>query len=342
MPSRSYIAPGLVLSLNPVFSAATLDLQNDLRAIGYFAGPVDGVFGGVTRRCVSALQYDLMNNDGQSSAKDGDAPVAVKSYNNGSVISLTGVVDQGLAACIAAMMDDPNFPKIPFSANPEDDNQEALTAVGEAAASKVPLPFLLQILTQESGQRQFQVPSSSNRDNFVTVGLDHNNLDNPTVVTSRGYGIGQFTLFHHPPTAAEMAGVVSDATLNVASAISVLREKFDEFVVGPVSTAQDRIAEHGTTPLRICRYAPGDPKYMTDCANCCKAAGSFTIVAGQTPVYAGAPINYDTTQYHRGNYSDVPVRANIPCDWPYAIRRYNGSGVDSYDYQAEVLMRIVQ
>jgi peptidoglycan hydrolase-like protein with peptidoglycan-binding domain len=342
MPSRSYIAPGLVLSLNPVFSTTTLDLQRDLRAIGYFAGPVDGVFGGMTRRCVIALQFDLMRNDGQSTAKDGNAPVAVKSYNNGSVTSLTGVVDQGLAACIAAMVDDSNFPKIPFSANPADDNQHALTAVGEAAASKVPLPFLLQILTQESGQRQFQVPSSSNRDNFVTVGLDHNDETNPTVVTSRGYGIGQFTLFHHPPTAEEVAGVVSNAMLNAGAAISVLREKFDEFVIGPASTAQDRIAEHGTAPLRACRYAPDDAKYMKDCANCCKAAGSLTIIAGQTPVYAGAQMNYGTTQYHRGNYSDVPVRANIPCDWPYAIRRYNGSGIDSYDYQAEVLTRIVQ
>jgi peptidoglycan hydrolase-like protein with peptidoglycan-binding domain len=342
MPSRSYIAPGLVLSLNPVFSTTTLDLQRDLRAIGYFPGPVDGVFGGMTRRCVIALQYDLMHNDGQSTAKDGNAPVAVKSYNSGSVFSLSGVVDQGLAACIATMVDDANFPKIPFSQNPADDNRDALSAVAEAAASRVPVPFLSQILIQESGQRQFQVPSNSNRDNFVTIGLDHNDEANPAVVTSRGYGIGQFTLFHHPPTADEVAGVVSNAMLNAGAAISVLREKFDEFIIGPITTAQDRIAEHGTSPLRACKYAPGDPKYMNDCANCCKAAGSFTIVAGQTPVYAGAQMNYDTTQYHRGNYSDVPIRANIPCDWPYAIRRYNGAGVDSYNYQAEVLTRIVQ
>jgi hypothetical protein len=134
--------------------------------------------------------------------------------------------------------------------------------------------------------------------------------------------------------------VVSNAMLNAGAAISVLREKFDAFVVGPASTAQDRIVEHGMSPLRACRYAPDDAKYMKDCANCCKAAGTFTVIAGQTPVYAGAPTNYGTTQYHGGNYAEVPVRANIPCDWPYAIRRYNGSGIDSYDYQAEVLTRI--
>jgi hypothetical protein len=31
------------------------------------------------------------------------------------------------------------------------------------------------------------------------------------------------------------------------------------------------------------------------------------------------------------------VRAEIPCDWPYAVRRYNGSGINSYHYQVRIL-----
>jgi peptidoglycan hydrolase-like protein with peptidoglycan-binding domain len=342
MSSRSYISPGLVLTLNPVFSQRTQDLQRDLRALGYFAGPVDGVFGNITRKGILALQYDLVKNNGASTGNDGSAPVAVRSYNNGTVTALTGVVDQGLAACIAAMLDDERFPKLPFSADPSGQNKQALAEVAQAASSKAPLPFLLQILAQESGQRHFQIPEGSNLDNFVTVGLDHNNEATPVPITSHGYGIGQFTLFHHPPRPEEIAGVVSNALLNVGAAISMFRAKFDNFVVGPTDTAADRLQEHGTAPLRECRYAPGDALYMNDCTNCCRAAGTFDIVAGVTPVYAGAQLNYDTTQYHRGNYTDVPVRAKIPCDWPYAIRRYNGSGVNSYDYQAEVLLRIAQ
>ena len=340
MSSRSYISPGLVLSLNPVFSQTTQDLQRDLRALGYFAGPVDGVFGNITRKGVLALQYDLMNNNGSGS--DGNAPVALKSYNNGCVRSMTGVVDQGLASCIAAMLDDGSFPKLPFSLDPSIDNQQALQAVTAAAESKVPVPFLMQILAQESGQRHYQVPQGPNQDNFVTVGLDHNNEMTPVPITSRGYGIGQVTLFHHPPRQEEIAGVVSNAALNAGAAIAMLRTKFDRYVNGPVDRAEDRIAEHGSSPLRECRYAPGDALYMRDCRNCCRAAGTFNIVAGVTPVYFGAQANYGTTQYHEGAYSDVPVRAKIPCDWPYAVRRYNGSGVNSYDYQAEVLLRISQ
>jgi len=32
---------------------------------------------------------------------------------------------------------------------------------------------------------------------------------------------------------------------------------------------------------------------------------------------------------------------NIPCDWPYAVRRYNGSGLNSYHYQAKILLNVL-
>ena len=38
----------------------------------------------------------------------------------------------------------------------------------------------------------------------------------------------------------------------------------------------------------------------------------------------------------------VPNRATLGCDWPYAVRRYNGSGVDSYHYQFQVLKRLTR
>jgi hypothetical protein len=38
----------------------------------------------------------------------------------------------------------------------------------------------------------------------------------------------------------------------------------------------------------------------------------------------------------------VPERATLGCDWPYAVRRYNGSGVDSYRYQYQVLGRLTR
>ena len=320
------------------------DLQRDLRSLGYGKGPFDGVFGPGTTNAVKALQFDLMNNNGSSSSKDGTAPVAVTSYNNGTVTSLTGVVDQGLVACISAMLADPAFPRIPFSPNPATDNQAAINAVAAMSPCAVPTPFLMAILMQESGGMHFQASSAPGGDTHVTIGLDRNNTANPAAITSRGFGIGQYTLFHHPPTQDEVAAVITDPVKNVEQAVTELSDKFNNVVNGstPDAQADDRIAEVGTGPLRVCQYDASDARYMKDCANCLSSATLTTITAGVTPVFAGSSMNYGQTQYHQGSYNNVPVRKNIPCDWPYAVRRYNGGGVNSYDYQAEVLLRVVK
>jgi hypothetical protein len=344
MSTQSYAVAGLVLQQSAAFSQQVQDLQRDLRSLGYGKGPIDGIFGPGTASVVQALQFDLMNNNGSSSGGDGNAPVAVNGYNNGSVTALTGTVDQGLAACIAAMLADPAYPKLPSSANPVADNQSAINAVKALSPPPVPIPFLVGILTQESSLMHYQVPGGANVDSFVTVGLDRNDGANPIAITSRGFGIGQSTLFHHPPTAAEVAGVITDPVQNVNQTVSQLSDKFNNYVNGstPATQADDRIAEVGNGPLRACQYQPGDARYMTDCVNCLQNATLTNIVSGVTPFYAGSTGTYGQTQYHKGSYQNVPVRANIPCDWTYAARRYNGSGVNSYDYQAELLLQILK
>jgi hypothetical protein len=343
MSTLTYQVPGLTLSPSPAFSSQVQSLQRDLRSLGYATGPFDGIFGPGTQRSIQALQFDLINNAGSSSSGDGNAPVAVQSYNNGNVTSITGILDQGLAACIAAMLADPAFPKLPFSSNPLVDNQSAIIAIQGLAPLPVPVPFLLAILHQVCNCRHFQVPPAAGGDSFVTVGLDRNNPASSAAITSRGYGIGQFTLFHHPPTAAEMAGVITNPVQNVGQAVSALADKFNHFLNGatPAVVADDRIAEYGTGALRPCQFPASDSRYMAACASCLTAATLTNITAGVTPLFAGSPDSYAATQYHPGSYQNVPVRANIHCDWPYAVRRYNGSGVNSYDYQAEVLLRIV-
>ena len=79
---------------------------------------------------------------------------------------------------------------------------------------------------------------------------------------------------------------------------------------------------------------------MTDCAKCAKAVPKLSINVG-TPVYAGASIVYAPTKYYASAlYPAVPDRSKFPCDWPYAVRRYNGSGVNSFHYQTRVLMNL--
>ncbi len=321
--------------------ADMFSLQKSLRALGYLRAGIDGNFGTQTLNAVRALQYDLLWNDGRSTGGDGNAPVAVKDYNKGRVAAVTGTVDAGLQACIADMIADPAFPSLAPCDDPISANSAAISAVAAMNPSPVPVPFLVAILKQESGGMHYHVPHGNDVDSYVVIGLDRNNTSSHDAITSRGYGIGQYTLFHHPPTAAEVANVIADPVKNVQQGVDELEGKFEKFILGPADTASDRIAEAGTVPLRRCKYATTDPLYMTDCKTCLSAADKIDIKAGMTPVFAGANMTYQQTQYHVGSYDGVPKRSAIPCDWPYAVRRYNGSGPNSYDYQAEVLLKVL-
>jgi hypothetical protein len=319
------------------------DLQRDLRTLGYLRAGIDGVFGATCEIAVRRLQYDLCNNDGRSTRDDGDAPVSIRDYNRGRVTAETGTVDQGLADCIDALLADPDVPKLPNAADPAAANRLARAAIAAASSRIAPTPFVLAMVQQESQGRHYVEPTGPDTDNFVVLGLDVP-PNAASQVTSRGYGIGQHTLFHHPPRPEEVSGVIADPVQNVQNVFTLLRDKFDHFLRGgtPGTTADDLVAEHPViTGLRLCRYQPGDARYLTDCRACARQVGrqdlapDSPIYVGATQTYAPAP-PYPTTTYH-----GVPVRAEFLCDWPYAARRYNGGGPASYNYQAHVLLNLL-
>jgi len=288
---------------------------------------------------------DLLRNDGTSHQNDGSAPVAIKDFNCDAagaplLSSVTGVVDQATASCIDRLLRDERVVKVPNADDPAQENRKAIAAISSFASSVAPAPFVTAIVMQESGGQHFRVPGRE-RDNFVVLGLDRGDAAAPERITSRGYGIGQFTLFHHPPRAEEIAALVLDPVRNVQQTFALLRKKFDRFVVGPDDRADDRKAEHALLPLRLCRYAASDPRYLRDCRNCAASVRKLTIAAG-TPAYAGATVSYQPDQYYpSANYYGVPDRAEFLCDWPYAVRRYNGSGNDSFHYQTQILLNLL-
>lgn len=353
---RSYNVPGISLSRGASNAQQVRELQADLRALGYLHHGIDGDFGPGTEQAVRSLQYDLINagsgrldRDGDDPPGDGRAPVAVRGYNvdagNGRVNAVTGTVDSALAGCMERMMADPRFPKLPQSPTPALDNKRALQAVANSASARAPAPFILAMVRQESDSRHYREPTVTDADAFVTIGLDRNRKDAHgaairDAITSRGYGLGQYTIFHHPPRDEEVSGFIIDPLNNVSHAFAELRLKFDRFVVGPDSRADDRSAEHTALGMRLCRYPPADRRYLKDCRNCALATRKVDIVEG-TPLYVGASNAYRTTDNYRTmEYRGVPVRAEFPCDWPYAARRYNGSGIDSFHYQTRVLLNL--
>jgi peptidoglycan hydrolase-like protein with peptidoglycan-binding domain len=338
--SRPYVQPGLSLSIaEPARPDLVTALQRDLRALGYKAAGINGVFDTSTERALRALQIDLLKLP-----TPGSAATTLSRYNGAGgsrVASVTGVLDQPLAQCMAAMLSDPQYTKVPESGDSVGDNAHALAAVRTHVGSIAPTPFVVAIIRQESGGRHYQIPTTSNPDAFVTIGLDRNNSAQPDEITSRGFGLGQYTLFHHPPAAAEMRDLVEDPINNVQNLYGLLRKKLDRSVTGPDDHADDRVAEHPLLPLRMCCYRTSDPRYFADCANCAAKARKVRITPG-TPVYAGAKTVYEPDQYYStANYDGIPDRADFLCDWPYAVRRYNGSGLNSFHYQTRVLRNLL-
>src|SRR3954467_12401125 len=127
-----------------------LELQRHLRKLGYFAAALDGRFGDATDRAVRGLQHDLMHNDGSSRGSDGRASIRLIDFNNGRVGVVDGIVDRGLASCIADMLEDPAYCKIPESANAAEDNRRIRAEVVALRGLPVPVPFLMAIFRQES------------------------------------------------------------------------------------------------------------------------------------------------------------------------------------------------
>ena len=224
--SLSYQQSGLSLRKgagNP--AALVTDLQRDLRRLGYLRTGIDGQFGDGTEMAVRRLQYDLMNNIGKGAHSSNEAPVRVVDYNRSRVVLVDGVVTQQVAGCIADMLDDARFSKVPAANNPIAENENIASTLMGMTSSVVPVPFLLAIFAVESDTRHFCEPGNGNDDNFVVVGLDTNDA-NKDKVTSRGYGVGQFTIFHHPPRDTELRDFILDVKGNVQKAVGELEEKF--------------------------------------------------------------------------------------------------------------------
>ena len=288
------------------------------------------------------VQYDLLHNDGSSTSGDGNAPCAVRDFNAGRVIATDGIVAAGLADCIADLLATDAYPKVPSAENPRAANEAAVGQIRNNPSKIAPTPFMLAMFRQESNLQHYRVPAGANSDNFVTVGLDIKNPDEQNHVTSRGYGMGQFTIFHHPPHPTEVSDFIVNPVNNVEKAHKEFREKFDKFVAKPPpGGADDRHVEHPGEPLRLCKFSSGDPRFLRDCRDCAAQAPKLTIRA-DTPVIAGSAVKYgDQELYREYPLTGVPDRAAFPCDWPYAARRYNGSGALSYNYQSRILRNLV-
>ena len=134
MPKRNYDTDGFILAKNQTAGHEELvrELQKDLRELGYLKEGIDGKFGTGTETAVKGLQHDLLHNDGRSRQSDGNAPVRVVDFNRGRVVQVTGTVDSNLAGCVADMLDDADFPLLPKTDSPKEENDRIVTLMKDA------------------------------------------------------------------------------------------------------------------------------------------------------------------------------------------------------------------
>jgi len=187
----TFLKSGLTLQKGVPQSQEVRDLQQALRELGYLRGGVDGNFGSGTEKGVKALQYDLLHNDGKGS--DGQAPVTVQSYNKGRVSDATGVVDQNTAQCIAEMLGDAGFIRLPIADDPVAANKSVLAKIASAKSTAVPVRFVASILKQESDLKHY-----NEQDAVITLGLDTNNAAQIFAITTRRYAAAKLMPFHPP------------------------------------------------------------------------------------------------------------------------------------------------
>jgi hypothetical protein len=76
-----------------------------------------------------------------------------------------------------------------------------------------------------------------------------------------------------------------------------------------------------------CHYPEGDERWYA-CKACVQSVPT-------------TPKDWTNTRWHRWKCNSVPDYQQIPCSWPEAIRRYNGSGNEAFAYRDEILTRVV-
>jgi hypothetical protein len=178
----------------------------------------------------------------------------------------------------------------------------------------IPLAFATAVAEQEGNMDHFD------SDGFVKLRCEfwgqYNKGDHPDYqIRYRSYGMLQILDMGHPYddyTRGDEVGNITNRELKESVAKNI---------------------EAGACLLKSllrgdkCKYPHGDNRWY-GCKACVQSV-------------ATTPKDWTNTRWHRWKCNAVPDFALLPCGWPEAIRRYNGSGVEAFAYRDEILTRIV-
>jgi hypothetical protein len=178
----------------------------------------------------------------------------------------------------------------------------------------IPLAYALAVAEQEGNMDHFD------SDGFVKLRIEfwgqYKNADHPDYqIRYRSYGMLQILDMGNP----------DDSYTRGDEVCNITNRELKESVAKNISAGACLLKS--LLRGKRCHYPEGDELWY-GCRDCIKSIKT-------------APKDWTNTKWHRWKCYAVPDFAKIPCGWPEAIRRYNGSGNEAFAYRDEILTRVV-
>jgi len=239
---------------------------------------------------------------------------AVQAFQFDSKIEPTGVVEKAAADRLESLLLDYTRWVIPTKDEVSAPSDQMALFVETMTQLGIPLAFATALAEQEGNMDHFD------SDGFVKLRCEfwgqYNKGDHPDYqIRYRSYGMLQILDMGHPYddyTRGDEVGNITNRELKYSVAKNI---------------------EAGACLLKSllrgkkCQYSENDERWY-GCRDCIKSIKTV-------------PKDWTNTRWHRWKCYAVPDFEQIPCSWPEAIRRYNGSGNEAFAYRDEILTRVV-
>jgi len=239
---------------------------------------------------------------------------AIQAFQLDAFLSPTGIVEKATANRLEILLNDENRWVIPMRDEISAPQDQMSLFVDIMAAKGIPLAFATALAEQEGNLDHFD------SDGFVKLRCEfwgqYKKGDHPDYqIRYRSYGMLQILDMGHPEdeyTRGDEVGNITNKELkeSVAKNIEAGAYLLKSLLRG-----------------KQCQYSENDERWY-GCRDCIKSIPK-------------APKDWTNTRWHRWKCNTVPDFALLPCGWPEAIRRYNGSGNEAFAYRDEILTRIV-
>jgi hypothetical protein len=240
---------------------------------------------------------------------------AVQAFQVDADIVPSGYINKDTAEFLAALLLDKTRWVIPIRSEVDAPSDQISLFLHTMRAKGIPLAFAKALAEQEGNLNHFD------SDGFVKLRCEFfadSHLEGKVgcQIRYRSYGMLQILDLGHPEdeyTRGDEVGGLTNRELKYSVAKNI--------------EAGAYLLKSLLRGKKECLFTQDDRRWYD-----CKACLSKIPKVSQ---------DWTRTKWHRWKCAAMPDLEKIPCSWPEAIRRYNGSGIEAFAYRDEILTRIV-